>query len=149
MSQPGAVPLDQPLRGASFGQAVGRFFKKYATFTGRASRSEYWWWALATFLVYLLLVIGTIVGAFATGEFDEYSDTFYLGPALSVGLVLMALWYLGTLVPQIAVAVRRLHDANFSGWMILLRLLPTLGDTIVFILTVLPPKPEGARFDKR
>lgn len=43
--------LSAPLYGASFPQAVSRFFRKYATFSGRASRSEYWWWVLANTLV--------------------------------------------------------------------------------------------------
>ena len=46
-SNSGQVPLDAPLRGATFGQAFTRFFKKYAIFHGRASRSEFWWWFLA------------------------------------------------------------------------------------------------------
>ena len=41
-----AAPVDSPLRGASLPEALRRFFAKYATFSGRASRSEYWWWVL-------------------------------------------------------------------------------------------------------
>jgi uncharacterized membrane protein YhaH (DUF805 family) len=44
-----------PHYGISFGGAIARGFKKYATFAGRASRSEYWWWYLFTFIVYLVL----------------------------------------------------------------------------------------------
>ena len=47
--------LDLPYYGIGFVDAVKRGFKKYATFTGRASRSEYWWWALFTFTGYLVL----------------------------------------------------------------------------------------------
>ena len=47
----GQVPLDAPLRGASFGQAFARFFKKYVIFHGRASRSEFWWWFLANWVI--------------------------------------------------------------------------------------------------
>jgi hypothetical protein len=49
------VPLDKPLYGATFGQAISRFFKKYATFSGRASRSEYWWWVLASAIISAVL----------------------------------------------------------------------------------------------
>ena len=47
----GQVPLEAPLRGATFGQAFARFFKKYAIFHGRASRSEFWWWFLAHWVI--------------------------------------------------------------------------------------------------
>jgi uncharacterized membrane protein YhaH (DUF805 family) len=143
------VPLDQPLRGASFGQAVSRFFRKYATFSGRASLSEYWWWALATFLVYVILGGGTFVVGLMTGELNDAGDEFLLGPIASVGIGLLLLWFFATLVPQLALAVRRLHDANITGWAVLVRLLPSLGDTILFVLTILPPNPAGERFDKR
>ena len=66
-----ALILSRPLYGANFGQAVGRFFRKYATFTGRASRSEFWWVRLflvlhgsngVTILGTLLLIIGHLQG---------------------------------------------------------------------------------------
>jgi hypothetical protein len=81
MSTPSSPSLAEPLYGASFGQAVARFFRKYATFSGRASRSEYWWWQLATTLVYLLLGIVTVVIGLATGELNADGDVFYLSPA--------------------------------------------------------------------
>jgi hypothetical protein len=52
---PASPSLDQPHYGISFGGAIARGFKKYATFAGRASRSEYWWWFLFTFVTYLVL----------------------------------------------------------------------------------------------
>ncbi|SMX99480.1 Protein of unknown function (DUF805) [Brevibacterium aurantiacum] len=55
--------LSLPLYGASFGQAVKRFFKKYTHFSGRASRSEFWWMALFAFLVQLIPMILITVGA--------------------------------------------------------------------------------------
>jgi uncharacterized membrane protein YhaH (DUF805 family) len=149
MSPPSSPSLAHPLYGASFGQAIARFFRKYGTFSGRASRSEYWWWQLATTLVYLLLGIVTVVIGLATGEFNADGDVFYLSPAFNVGIALVAVWALVTLIPQIAVTVRRLHDANLSGWLVLLRLLPSVGDIVVLVLTVLPSHPAGARFDKR
>jgi len=59
-----APNLSQPLYGASMGQAVVRFFKKYARFKGYASRSEHWWVALAQFVLYVVLG-GIYVGIFA------------------------------------------------------------------------------------
>ena len=53
-------PLDLPHYGIGFVDAVKRGFKKYATFTGRASRSEYWWWTLFTSATYLVLGLAGI-----------------------------------------------------------------------------------------
>ncbi len=151
MSADAAVspPLQLPLPGASFGQAVARFFRKYATFSGRASLSEYWWWQLASFLVYLLLGIATLVAGVATGRPNPDGGGILLGPVAGVGAAVIAAWFLATLVPQLAIAVRRLHDADLSGWMVLLRLVPSVGDVIVIVLTLLPSNPRGARFDRR
>lgn len=134
--------LNPPLYGATFGQAVSRFFRKYATFTGRASRSEYWWVALLNGVVVAVLLIPAAIYAANTGA------------ALGQGLVgallqlLLMVYLLGTIVPSIAVTVRRLHDANFSGWLVLLHLIPSVGSVIVAILAILPTNPAGARFDK-
>lgn len=149
MSTSPSPSLAEPMYGASFGQAISRFFRKYGTFSGRASRSEYWWWQLATTLVYAILAILALVIGFATGEMNPAGDVFYLSPAFGIGITLIAIWALATLVPQIAVVVRRLHDADLSGWLVLLRLVPSVGDIILLVLTVLPSNPAGARFDKR
>jgi len=50
-AQPSPTALDMPYYGIGFIDAIKRGFRKYATFSGRASRSEYWWWALFTFIV--------------------------------------------------------------------------------------------------
>lgn len=140
------VPLSVPLYGASLPQALSRFFRKYATFSGRASRAEYWWIALVNFVV--LVVSGALalgLGA-ATGT-PSPSGGVYLGGGAAVGGVLGGLWFVAVLIPSLAVTVRRLHDVNLSGWLILLNLVPSVGSLIVFILTLLPPSPLGARFD--
>ncbi len=92
--------LNQPYPGISFGDAVSRFFKKYATFSGRASRSEFWWVVLFCFIVGFVL---NIIVRFA--------------PAISF---LTGIWSLAILVPMIALYVRRLHDSNKSGALVLL-----------------------------
>lgn len=75
----------------TFGQAIQSVFSKYATFTGRASRSEYWWWALFTFIVGFVFNL--------------------IGIKILSGIVNLALF-----LPGLAVLVRRLHDINKSGW---------------------------------
>lgn len=116
---------DCPCTGASFGAAFSRFFRKYAVFSGRASRSECWYAALA--LVVLNLIPLEI----------------YLA-----GGLLLVLLFLVVLVPSIAVAVRRLHDANLSGRLYLLTVIPSVGPIIPLVLVLLPLKTEGSRFDR-
>lgn len=88
-----------------FLEAVKACFGKYATFEGRARRSEYWWFALFNFLV------GTLLGWI---------------PVLG-WLICLAL-----LLPGIAVCVRRLHDTGRSGWWLLLVLIPIVNLVLIF-----------------
>jgi uncharacterized membrane protein YhaH (DUF805 family) len=137
--QGGEPPLWAPYYGAPFPAAVKRFFKKYATFSGRASRSEFWWWALVSFAVSVVLNI--ITGATATSTLDST-------PTLGIGAILGAIWGLATLVPSLALVVRRLHDGGFSGLLALLLLVPFAGAVAVLVLTILPSKPEGQKYDQ-
>lgn len=84
---------------------------KYVTFSGRASRSEYWWFNLFFWL--LLIVVGAIAGgiAGAAGAFNGNDATGMAFVFIPIGLV-----YLGMLLPLISVSVRRLHDRDMSGW---------------------------------
>jgi len=165
-----ADDLSLPLYGASFGQAIKRFFKQYATFSGRASRSEYWWVALFTFLVELipmvLIWVGVGIGlayqashTSDNGSVDEYGYGYQSTPSameapgagalLIIGGILMVIVTLALIVPQLAITWRRLHDANLAGPFFFLGLIPSVGAIIVFIFTLLPPKAEGQRFDRR
>lgn len=89
----------------------------YATFSGRARRSEYWWFALTSVIVSVVLNIVSSI-----------SD----GMNAIAGLVGLVYW-LGTLIPSLAVAVRRLHDTGRSGWMLLLALIPLVGAIILIV----------------
>ena len=122
-----------------------RVFAKYARFDGRASRSEYWWWVLATTLVFGVLgaLLGALGGLTTTGSSTDSPSPLVL--VLGIVLLLAAL---AVIVPNIAVTVRRLHDADLSGWLYLLNLVPYVGGLVVLVLTVLPSKPSGARFDR-
>lgn len=138
--------LSQPLYGATFGQAVQRFFAKYATFSGRASRSEFWWVWLFLVLINLVFVAVFVTVLVTTGT-PTSTGVQPSGAEIPVYIV-WALFELAIIIPAIAIAVRRLHDANFSGWMYLLHLIPSVGGLIVLILNLLPSNPEGARFDR-
>jgi uncharacterized membrane protein YhaH (DUF805 family) len=141
------VPLWAPYYGAPLGEAVRRFWKKYVRFDGRASRSEYWWWqafqAVVLFVLYMITFIGGAIGATITSEGRAMP-----GPGIYVGGALLAAWGLATLIPNLALLARRLHDVNLSAWMMLIGLVPYLGGIALLVLTILPPNPNGARFDR-
>jgi len=120
-------PTVAPLRGATFGEAFQRFFQRYALFRGRASRSEFWWWALANLLIGIVF---SILIAMASGF-----------------RALEGLWGLATIVPELALGARRLHDTNRSGWWQLLALIPIVGWIILIVWFASRERPEGARFD--
>lgn len=92
-----------------FKEAIETVLKqKYATFSGRASRSEYWWFVLFIMIVAIVLSGIMMMGMnFTTGE---------MGALAMIAAGLLGIFYLGVLIPSIAVAVRRLHDRNMSGW---------------------------------
>ena len=81
----------------TFGQSISTCFRKYATFSGRASRSEFWWF-------WLFCIILNYGGVFLDGVLFGQSRVF----SLLISLVL--------LLPQISAGVRRCHDTNHSGW---------------------------------
>lgn len=143
----GEPPLWAPDYGAPFPAAVKRFFKKYATFSGGASRSEYWWWTLVSVIVSFILNIIISAGNAATAT-SSLSSSPQLGPGATFGLILAVIWGLATIVPSIALTVRRLHDSNKSGWLILLGLIPFAGAIILLVFALLGPDPAGQRFDQ-
>jgi len=97
-------------------------FENYANFSGRARRSEYWYFAFFNLLV---AILGYVIDNFLGLNFDEGAGgPFYL-------LVL-----LGTLLPGLAVLVRRLHDQNKSGWYVLIIFVPLIGSIWLLILLV-------------
>ena len=158
--QLGEVPLPAPLYGATIGQAVKRFWKKYATFSGRASRSEFWWWVLVSYGVTLVLgfVNQAVVGpqpqppvATATSPVDQAAFFAYLRAVLvwaAKASVLGNLWWLVQLVGLVALSVRRLHDTNRSGWWTPLYVIPLVGQIVMIVFWASAPRPEGQRYDR-
>jgi uncharacterized membrane protein YhaH (DUF805 family) len=143
----GSIPLWAPHYGIGFVDAVKRVFQKYARFDGRASRGEYWWWALADGIVVAVLYTLVIVLGVASGIPDGYGGSSFGPLAILPGAVLF-IWIVATIVPSLAVAWRRLHDANFAGPFWFLSLIPSVGGIILLVFTVMGSKPEGARFDQ-
>ena len=90
----------------NFGQAIKSGFSNYVTFSGRAARSEFWYWTL--FVVLVTMAAGILDrGLF---DFDESTTTGVFGPLVSLIFFL----------PGLAVSVRRLHDLDRTGWWLLL-----------------------------
>ena len=99
----------------SFQESIRVCLSKYADFSGRASRSEYWWFFL------FIVLVGT-----ATSFVSDYVSAIFL---------------LATLLPSLAAATRRLHDTQRSGWWQLVCLVPVLG---VIVLIVFLAQEGGA-----
>ncbi len=96
-------------------EAVKSGFDNFHNFTGRASRSEYWFWALFTFSINLILSLAepTIFGATKT-PLSTFFSIF-------------------TFIPGIAVGARRLHDIGKTGWLQLLWIIPIVGWIILIV----------------
>ncbi len=110
-------------RQVTFVEAIKMGFDKYCCFTGRASRSEYWWWVLFTFLV------GLVLGMFGkTGE------------------ILSGIATLAFLLPGLGLVFRRLHDIGKPGWFILLGLIPIVGAIILIIWFVKDSEPVANQY---
>lgn len=98
--------------------------KKYATFSGRATRSEYWYFVLIYSIIYTILMgIDFAIGTFSKQLMENGSFLGFLSTAYSLVLFL----------PSLAVTVRRLHDINKSGWWILLIFVPIIGFIVLVI----------------
>lgn len=142
-----AVPLSLPLYGASLGQAASRFFKKYATFSGRASRSEFWWWFLCNTIIAGVLYAIMAAAGFSGATVSETGATTP-GPGFAIAVIPYSLWSLATIVPWLALVWRRLHDTNRSGGWYFIGLVPFVGSIILLVFLVLDSDPAGARFDR-
>ena len=115
-----------------FGEAVKSFWSKYATFKGRSRRSEYWF--IQLFLVLTNLAVAAIDLILMNGDVERFIAN---GGGGIVGLI----WILVTIVPALAVLVRRLHDTGKSGWWVLIGLVPFVGTIVLFVFTLLNSDP--------
>ena len=111
-----------------FAEAIKSFWTKYAIFKGRSRRSEYWW--IQLFLVLTNLAVAAIDLALMDGDVERFIAN---GGGGIVGLV----WILVTIVPALAVLVRRLHDTRKSGWWAFIGFVPIVGAIILLVFTVL------------
>ena len=95
-----------------------RVLQKYVVFDGRASRSEYWWFALVQTIIWAILLA--------------------LSLAIHEALMVITVVYaLATIIPSLAVTIRRLHDSGKSAWFILFTFIPLVGGIIMLVFMVL------------
>ena len=105
-----------------------KVLKNYATFSGRARRTEYWMFTLFSMIIaFILGVIDTVLFA---GEMYP----------------LQSIYFLAVLVPSLAVSVRRLHDTNRSGWWLLIGVIPLIGAVALLVFMALDEVSEGNNF---
>lgn len=102
----------------NFQDAVKKCFTNYVGFSGRAARSEYWYWVL-------FVLVASIVLSMVSQE-------------------LSAIFSLGVLLPGVAVGTRRLHDIGKSGWWQLLGLIPLIGWAVLIYWAVQPSEGDNA-----
>ena len=101
----------------SFTEAIQSGFRNYVGFSGRAARSEYWYWVLFG------VIAGIAAGLLDLGIVGASAQFRPLGTLVGLGLFL----------PNLAIAIRRLHDRDRSGWFVLLVLIPIVGAIILII----------------
>lgn len=106
--------------------------KKYAVFSGRARRSEYWYFVL--FNIIISIALGVIDGI--TGTFSQEAGMGLLG----------TIYTLAVLIPGLAVSVRRLHDTERSGWWLLIALVPLVGAIVLLVFMVQDSKTEQNQY---
>ena len=111
----------------SFATAVKAFWSNYTNFKGRARRSEYWF--IQLFLIATNIAVAAIDLALMNGDVERFIAN---GGGGIVGLV----WIFATIVPALAVLIRRLHDTNRSGWWALIGLVPLAGAIVLLVFTV-------------
>ena len=120
ISREASVGAELPMVG--FGEAISRGFRNYATFSGRATRAESWWWVLFTVLAGIVLaVVDTL-----TGTMGMFGDSGPLGQ----------LFELAVLVPSLALGARRLHDINRTGWWLLLVFVLVIGWIVLIVWAI-------------
>ncbi|GGP24644.1 DUF805 domain-containing protein [Silvimonas amylolytica] len=108
--------------------------QNYTGFTGRARRKEFWMFALCNLIINLILRVA-----------DHLFGFFILTPEGSIG-ILGTIYGLAVLIPSLAVAVRRLHDGDHTGWWLFMVLLPIVGSIILLVFMLQQSSPGTNRF---
>ena len=117
-------------------RAYKKYWMGYVDFTGRSTRSDYWWAVLANTIVSIILFTVIIVVI----VFDSPGSDYHVIPNLLYGLAMV--YFFATYIPSIALQVRRLRDAGFHWALIFLRFASVIGDIVLLVLSCQPTKVE-------
>jgi len=127
-----------PVEGMSFVQAVKSVLTQYVGFSGRARRSEYWWFSLFEGIVTLVVLVGAVCVALIISLPALSSPTeagiITTGTVMTTAVLLADLVLLSMFLPTLAVSVRRLHDTGRSGWFYLISLVPFGGIVLLVFM---------------
>ena len=137
--QPYVDPVGMDPRHYGFADSVKRAFSQYAKFDGVASIAEFWWFILFNLLVrgvLFSLVFVLVIGTAASGGDGETAGASTLVVMLVLGLYLLAVF-----LPSLGLTIRRLHDAGYSGFFVLLEFVG-LG-IVTLVLCAMPSKPAA------
>ncbi len=112
--------------------ATKEMFSKYATFSGRTSRANFWWAILGYYLLTFCIgfVLGLVCGL-AGLEVNNYTT------------IVSDVWILATFLPLLAMEVRRLHDTNRSGWWLFIAFVPLVGAIVLLVFLCSASVNEG------
>lgn len=115
--------------------------RKYADFSGRARRREFWTFTLGNMAVLFLILLMTL----AIGGANDNGEG---GPSLTTAFLILAffLFYLAILLPSLAVQVRRLHDIGKSGWWWFVQWIPIVGGFWFLVLCLIESQPGANRW---
>jgi uncharacterized membrane protein YhaH (DUF805 family) len=121
--------------------------RRYADFSGRSRRKEYWLYVLFLFIGFIVFgILDSVLGLGGSSSSWHSTSGEQVGAGASFhGGVLTIIFWLANLVPSIAVGVRQLHDTDRSGWWLLISLIPLIGGIVLLVFTVL----EGTRGPNR
>lgn len=130
---PGWYRASRPVRNASPWTAVVRFVAQYGVADGRASRSEFWWarvlWGL---------VCAGLVAAVSLVPYEVRTPV----------MIVLLMWFAATVIPNVTLQARRLHDTGRSGWTMLVQLVPVVGPFVLLAWNLEDSDQAGGRFDR-
>lgn len=131
----------------SFGDAIKRAFTQYCVFSGRASRSEFWWFMLFTWIVGACLGLPnfyTVMDVMHSS--DSYSTMVEAQSTTGIMTYISYLWGLFILLPSFGLLFRRLHDTGRSGWNWCWSFLPVVGTIILIVFCCQPSQPVDNKY---
>ena len=107
-------------------------FTKYAEFSGRSTRNEYWWFVLCNILVTIALYSIVIFAAIID-----------FAPLAFIAGLMIFVYMFAAIIPSVAVLVRRLHDVGKSGWFYFITLIPLVGGIVLLVFLAKESEPRA------